>query len=409
MLYKKELEFFKTILKNYRINSTIVLDGDKSFRGIDHGLRDFLDMQDDYDQFFCMSHESLEEKVIYKITDAFYCNYIFIVLPESVKKTFIAGPFVDINLTQEMLMQSADVYNIPRDVFSQVEKFYASIPVYTDKDIILSLFNAIGELLWGNVDNFVFKDIDLTLTNMAFPEIVHSFNKNTEDALLAMEMLESRYGGEQRMMQAIAQGQIHKAEQIISHSSALMLEMRVTDPIRNIRNYSIIINTLCRKAAEQGGVHPLYIDGISTDFAKRIEKIQSVDEGIKLHHEMIHQYCSLVKSHSLRNHSLLVQKVITLVDFDLAADLSLSQQAQLLNVNASYLSTLFKKETGMTLTEYVSKKRMEHAAYLLTTSSMQIQTIAQNCGIYDVNYFTKMFKKHTGKTPKEYRESIIKF
>ena len=124
---------------------------------------------------------------------------------------------------------------------------------------------------------------------------------------------------------------------------------------------------------------------------------------------MIDKYCQLVKKHSMKNYSSLVQKVITLVDFDITADLSLSRQAEILNVNASYLSTLFKKETGTTLTEYVAKKRVEQAAFLLTSTNLQIQTISQNCGIYDVNYFTKLFKKYTGKTPKEYRESSVNF
>ena len=88
------------------------------------------------------------------------------------------------------------------------------------------------------------------------------------------------------------------------------------------------------------------------------------------------------------------------------ADLSLKTQAQLLNVNSSYLSTLFKKETGTTLTEYVNRKRIEHALLLLNSTDMQIQMIAQYCGIHDVNYFTKTFKKVVGHTPKEYREMI---
>lgn len=128
-----------------------------------------------------------------------------------------------------------------------------------------------------------------------------------------------------------------------------------------------------------------------------------------MQHEMVYAYSNLVKNHSMKNFSLLVQKVITLIDSDLTADLSLSTQANLLNVNASYLSALFKKETGSTLTEYVSKKRVEHASFLLASTSLQIQAIAQACGIYDVNYFTKMFKKITGKTPKEYREDSHRF
>lgn len=413
MLCEKELEFFRKILNNYRIQSYLVEEGDRTNRKIDYGLRDFLGMDDDYDRLFCTRHETVKEKGIFKITDSFFCNYIFILLPkedvDAPDTTFIAGPYIDIDLSQKTLMEMAQKNSISSNLLSQIQKYYTSIPVYTDKDVILSLFNSLGEVLWGNTDSFTFQSISMIYHNQYFPKIVKTLDMKIDDPLLAMRMLERRYEGENKMIQAVSQGINHQAEQILSKSSALMLEMRVSDPVRNIKNYSIIVNTLLRKAAEQGGVHPLYIDGVSTDFAKRIECIKSVEEGISMHHEMIDKYCTLVKNHSMKKHSPLVQKVITLVDFDITADLSLSHQAEMLNVNASYLSTLFKKEMDMTLTEYVTKKRIEHAAFLLTSTNLQIQMVAQNCGIYDVNYFTKMFKKHTGKTPKEYRENSVNF
>lgn len=52
------------------------------------------------------------------------------------------------------------------------------------------------------------------------------------------------------------------------------------------------------------------------------------------------------------------------------------------------------------------KKRIEHAVYLLSSTDMQIQNIAQYCGIPDVNYFTKIFKKVMNKTPSEFKEDI---
>lgn len=407
--FEKELNFFRKILANYRINSCIIRPGDKSFRNADRGFRDFLGMSEEYDQLFCTPHESIKDNEIYKITDSFQCNYIFIRLPQSDGMTFVAGPYIDTQLTQKMIAEAARKNLVPENILSQVEKFYASIPVYTDHDILLSLFNSLGELLWGSIENFSVQSINMGYRKNEFPEIVKSLNEKTDDALLSMKMLEERYEGEKRMMQAVSQGMTHQAEQIISNSSALLLEMRVDDPVRNIKNYTIIMNTLMRKAAQQGGVHPLYIDGISTDFAKRIEKIRTVEEGVNMHHEMIDKYCLLVKNHSMKNYSPLVQKVIALVDFDLTADLSLSTLAESLNVNASYLSTLFKKEMGSTLTEYVTRKRIEHAAFLLQSTNMQIQTVALNCGILDVNYFTKIFKKQIGKTPKEYRNKSAEF
>lgn len=410
MYYDKELQFFRKILENYRINSCIICAGDKSYRQADRGLRDSLGLTEDYDQLFCTQHETLAENMIFKLTDSFNCNYIFILLPESEnEKTFIAGPYIDRDFTQKMLVEAAIQYDIPASLRNQIEKYYTTVPVYTDKDIISSLFNSLGETLWGSMENFTVKTLSLVSADKTFPEVVERLSQRIDDPLLAMRMLESRYEGERKLMQAVSQGITHKAEQMISNSSELMLEMRVEDPVRNMKNYTIVANVLLRKAAEQGGVHPFYIDGVSSDFAKKVEKIKTVQEGVDMMHDMIYKYCALVKNHSMKNYSLLVQKVITIIDSDLTADLSLHRQAEMLNVNASYLSTLFKKETGMTLTEYVAKKRVDHAAFLLASTNMQIQNIAQHCGIFDVNYFTKIFKKNKGKTPKEYREDATKF
>ena len=410
MNYEKELDFFRKILENYRINSCIVTSGDTSYRMADRGLRDSLGLSEDYDQLFCTHHETLTENTMFLLTDNFSCNYIFIILPETDgKKTFIAGPYIDREFTQKMVIDAVSQYDISPTLRNQIEKYYTTIPVYADKDIVSSLFISLAEFLWGSMENFAVKSLSLIVPESTFPEIVERLGQHIDDPLLAMQMLENRYEGERKLMQAVSQGISHKAEQMISNSSELMLEMRVSDPVRNMKNYVIVINVLLRKAVEQGGVHPFYIDGVSSDFARKVEKIRTVQEGIDMMHDMIYKYCALVKNHSMKNYSLLVQKVVTIIDSDLTADLSLHNQAQMLNVNASYLSTLFKKETGMTLTEYVTKKRIEHAAFLLVSTNLQIQTIAQNCGIYDVNYFTKMFKKQTGKTPREYRENALKF
>ena len=155
--------------------------------------------------------------------------------------------------------------------------------------------------------------------------------------------------------------------------------------------------------AEEGGVHPMHIDRISSQLARRIEAARTAQECRQLFSTMVHKYCLLVKNHSMKSYPQLVQHVILRIESDLTADLSLKAHAEAMNVNASYLSTLFKKETGQTLTDYVSRKRMDHAIFLLNSTDMQVQTIAQYCGMPDVNYFTKTFKRLVGKTPKAYR------
>ena len=120
--------------------------------------------------------------------------------------------------------------------------------------------------------------------------------------------------------------------------------------------------------------------------------------------DMVHSYCRLVRKHSANQYSPFIQKTVAYIDANLAGDLSLHTLASLQNLNASYLSTLFHKETGKTVTDYVTARRMDTAGKLLRTTLLQVQTIAQHCGINDSNYFSKLFKKHYGITPLQFRE-----
>jgi YesN/AraC family two-component response regulator len=207
------------------------------------------------------------------------------------------------------------------------------------------------------------------------------------------------------MIRAVTLGQIHKEKQFLLGFESMQLEMRSASPLRSIKNYSIIMNTLLRKAAEEGGVHPVYLDRISSDFARKIEETSVLSAFPLLMKEMFRSYCRLVRKHVTRKYSPAVQKAILLIDSDLSAPLTLSAIAAAEGLSEGYLATVFKKETGKTVSEYVREKRMKHAAHLLITTRLQIQTIALHCGIMDVQYFSKLFKKYTGKTPKEYRET----
>ena len=89
----------------------------------------------------------------------------------------------------------------------------------------------------------------------------------------------------------------------------------------------------------------------------------------------------------------------------LSADLSLARLARAQNISRGYLATIFKQETGKTISEFVRERRIKHAKHLLAGTKLQIQTVAAQCGIMDLQYFSKIFKSMTGKTPKEYREA----
>ncbi|WP_105619450.1 response regulator [Vallitalea okinawensis] len=88
-------------------------------------------------------------------------------------------------------------------------------------------------------------------------------------------------------------------------------------------------------------------------------------------------------------------------------DIGLSQISELYHMNASYLSNLFKKETGENINQYITKIRIENAKKMLTAPSVNIKELAYLVGYSDYTYFYKVFKKVTGKTPKQYNLEMI--
>ncbi len=411
MDYQKELQFTQKILHNFRLSMRYITEestkNPSATRNV--GLQNILNYNFDDDSLFDLVKEQCLPNTFYRIKTPLLSNFFLFQLPDTEEPTYAyIGPYTLTPIMQQDIYNLAEQYHVAPGHLAQLEQFFMDLPLLSDENTLLTLLYTLGEYLWGDADHFtVREDFEIPAyipeTILPIPDV-----ESPDEALLTIQILEQRYEIEQKLIQAVTNGQLHKAELYLSQMSSQQYERRTDNPLRDYKNYAIIMNTLLRKAIEAAAVHPTHIHAISSQYAKRIELITSQTAFLSLVKEMVRKYCLLVKNHSLKGYSMLVRKVITNIIYDLTADLSLKVQAKELNVNPSYLSTLFKKETGQTLTEFVNHKRIEHAILLLNSTDMQIQVVAQYCGIPDVNYFTKTFKKIVGKTPKEYREMISK-
>lgn len=88
-------------------------------------------------------------------------------------------------------------------------------------------------------------------------------------------------------------------------------------------------------------------------------------------------------------------------------ELSLTRLSGLVHLSPPYLSRLYKQMTGQGLLEYITQTRINKARLLLKTTDRKIQDIAAMIGLESAPYFTRLFKKETGFTPQEYRESAL--
>jgi AraC-like DNA-binding protein len=103
------------------------------------------------------------------------------------------------------------------------------------------------------------------------------------------------------------------------------------------------------------------------------------------------------------HHNELVRRSIAYMGEHLGDPVSIDHIAEAVFISARYLNSLFKQQTGQTAFEYLSKMRVEYAQALLREHDLQVQEVATRVGYVNVQSFIRLFKRHNGMTPIEYR------
>lgn len=371
------------------------------FAGIDnfdYGLRRALDAEFDWPGFGRQLLDQVPEKTLVFAQGVFELRFALFLSPDEKDTLYCFGPWADGPRSSQSLAW-CEKY-LDEKAQRVVEEYYNRVRQVEDNTIKTSLFAVVslafpeGELKTAEWREFM---------PLRFRPSLESFRETSFTEQLPAELIAERYAAENKMLEAVAKGDVQAALAAYETFHQFQLAPRLRSPLREFKNYTIILNSLFRKAIEQASVHPYYLDHISARFALELETLGSVEEGRRLRVRMVKEYCRYVQQYSLRQYSPLIQKVINEINLHLDAPLSLKTLAAQCYISPSYLSNVFKQETGQTLTDYISRRRMERAARLLLTTNARVAVVAEEVGILDVNYFTKMFKNATGQTPTAYR------
>lgn len=408
MHYDGVLAYIRKVLENRHIPTTIYEEPFEEIKCIDNGLRESLFMDFDKKEALMQFVNACREDTLYYVTDEYYCSYVCMKLPNPKKQQyFVIGPFTYVDINPKNYLTLLEKLDIPANLLPILENYYYNIAFVSSETQFKNLITTFGDTIWADRP-YSASIVHGNLWNIPYgKDFIYDLDDESHLMPTNMSIVEAKYSFESQLMQAVSQGNLVLTDQLLSVESGIRYIPRLANTLRDYKNYMIIFNTLLRKAAEAGAVHPVYLDQLSSMYARKIEELSSVTDH-SIEREMVHKYCLLVRNNSVKGYSLIIQKVLNQINLNLTSDLGLSTLSKMFNISAGYLSTLFKKETGITLTDYVNKKRVEHAIFLLNTTQLQIQTIASYCGVDDINYFTRIFKKFTDMTPKKYREMILK-
>ena len=138
-------------------------------------------------------------------------------------------------------------------------------------------------------------------------------------------------------------------------------------------------------------------------YLERINESQTLKE---MHQFAISLMLTLTESMSQQNYSggsSVIREVVSYVNTNYKEDITLAKLAAHVHINSTYLSTLFKQEMGIPFTTYLNNIRLARSEELLRTGYQSITEICLAVGFSSPSYFTKVFKKHYGLGPREYR------
>ncbi len=176
-------------------------------------------------------------------------------------------------------------------------------------------------------------------------------------------------------------------------------------PVREMKSGLIRMDVRFQISAEDAGLSPVSSHTISEKIRKQIESTKTMDDAMEVTRNMVDLYCDAINTSLLQNRSVKVLKLQRYITNHIDEKLYLEDLSEEVNLAPEYLCRLFKKETHLTINQYIQQLRINEAIWLLRYSDKPIVDIAQSVGFQNQSHFAHTFQKHTGQTPTNYRKT----
>ena len=401
------LDFIKSTIESFGMQILFLKPPYEDASKFEFGLRSKIFGDFKYDILINDILESCNPNTLYTVRNRFFMYHSYFRFPESVEKEYgythcIIGPFLAGALSDEDFSSILRKNSIESQYERNLRVFYSKIPVIPT----LETWNTMILGFCKHIFNCEVNLVQNTLENESIFSLHYNSFSIQPDMDFSTDTIEHRYYLENQFLEAIRKGDYAEATQRFSEWTTYKLLPRHGDSLRDAKNITIVTSTLCRKAVEQANVHPVYIDELSRKIAIEIESCTTLTQIANLKTEIIRKYCLLIKNYSRSGYSQLIHKCLDYVDFHYMDQITLKSLSEQFFVSNTHLSALFKKEVDQNLKEYIQEVRLRQARLLLNTTRLPIQEIATNCGFMDVNYFTRVFRKVHGISPRTYRNKM---
>ena len=338
------------------------------------------------------------EPVTYEIAD----DKLFIGLVRMKEEdlSLLLGPARLSSLSESEVAKLILNYDIPKEQEQVFREFLFYAPVYHFHYCIQLLM-----YLQLSVNRTLVTHRELTLAKAeradeliqeAFREMFHHNEQLEYGEVLRHTTLEF----EQKMLNCIRMGDKKALEEVFNRVPIGRVGKVAPTSIRQAQNTGIVSITLSVRAAIAGGLSTEIAFQLSDIAIQKIEACTSINEVNLIVYRMLTNLTERVSSLNTPVYSNpIVDRAIHYIDEHVCGKISIDDLAEYAHANRSYLSSKFKQETGLSIMEYINKKKIEEAQRLLRFSDKSLIAISNYLSFSSQSHFQNTFKKVTGTTP----------
>ena len=181
------------------------------------------------------------------------------------------------------------------------------------------------------------------------------------------------------------------------------------DPVQSQKYHFAILAALVSRLCLEEGLDREVAYGMSDLYIQKVDTLTTVQQIFQLRDKMVNDYTNTMHEAKKRQaYSRQTAKAIDYISNNLNARITLTDIADALNMTSSYLSKLFSKETGQSISAYIKEEKLKAAANMLQYSDISITDISEYYHFSSQSHFTASFTELFGLTPKKYRDKYNK-
>ncbi len=212
------------------------------------------------------------------------------------------------------------------------------------------------------------------------------------------------YEREMQFYAAVKKGDIEQIKASMLPLRSELLGRLSADTMRNLKYHLVITIAMITRFCIEGGMPPETAYTLSDIYIQKVDLCKAEEEINRIHKDIAFDFAH--KMQALGKKSVFSKAVVKTIDYiydHVHEKIYLENCASEAGLNKTYLCSLFKSETGITISSFITRKKIEAAEKMLVSTRFSVAEISTYLAFSSYSYFISVFRKHTGKTPRAYR------